>query len=142
VIKLKKIKKVFLFTIFAAMFLTFLSLNVSASVWEVRSLPTVYKVTGNITLNNTSGYLFLVGYVSDGAENFPLATSNVCKEFNNFENDLKQGIFVGPLNSELPGLERNEKNFDFKMAIYKYANEDTCNADLGQAKSSVNSNTS
>lgn len=124
---MKKIKKTFLLAIFAFLFLTFISINVSANAWEVRSLPTVYKLTGEVTLDDESGYFFLVAYVSDGADNYPLATTNICKQYSVFENDLTQGIFVGPLNSQLPGLEINQKNFDLSMRIYRHNNETNCN---------------
>jgi len=112
----------FVFLVFA--FLIFASFNVSASLND-RSLPTIYKVTGNIDIENyEDNFYFLAAYVTHNSNDYVVGKSS-CLNYNNFNSTLSTGIFIGPIPSII--LPQTSKTFDLHLSVKQYANQSTCN---------------
>lgn len=118
---MKLIKLSFVFLVFAL--LVFASLNVFANPNQ-RSLPTIYKVTGNIDVESSgNNYYFLTAYVKHSGNNYAVGKSN-CLQFNNFKNTLSEGVFIGPIPSSL--LPNSEKTFDLHLSVKQYSSSSSC----------------
>ena len=112
-------------------FVVLISFNVSAYV-TTRSLPTIYKITGDLNLTDT--YLaqnpnksyFLLAYVSSGSANYSIGKSS-CMNATNLTEALKSGIFVGPISSTIVGYQ--SESFDMKIAIRNFASLGQCSSD-------------
>lgn len=113
--KLKKLS--FIFLTFALVVL--ISFNISASV-TTRSLPTIYKVTGDLNISSPgNNFYFLVAAVGDYA-----VGKSSCNNYIDMQTQLTNGIFIGPIPSNIVGFSL--KNFDLKLIIKQYPSLSTC----------------
>jgi hypothetical protein len=134
----KSFKKIFLFILFAVMFLTFLSLNVSANPnWQVRSLPTIYKITGTIDLDDELKIQLLVGYIKgSGTTSDYIVGVSYCENYNVFTNSLEEGIFIGPINSQV--IPSNNKSFPLTLSVQQFNSSGECTTKRDQLTGTVN----
>jgi hypothetical protein len=121
VIELKLKKLSFIFILFA--FLVFSAINVSADI-TTRSLPTIYKVTGDIDMPSPgTNYYFLVTSVKNGTTLYPVSKTQ-CAQYSVLKDQLTQGMFIGPISSEVTGY--NNKSFTLRLMIQKYSSQSLC----------------
>jgi len=105
------------------MFLVVFSLNVHALPTD-RTLPTMYKITGDVNITSPSNrYFFLLAYVTSNGSNYPIGKST-CVLYDTFKDNLAQGIFVGPIASDLVGY--TSKSIDMKLSVISNANLTQC----------------
>lgn len=98
-----------------------ISFNVSANV-TTRSLPTIYKVTGDLNLTNPgNNSYFLVAAV----QNYAVGKSG-CYNYEGMQTQLTNGIFIGPIPSSIVG--HTSKNFDLRLILKQYPSSSYCAA--------------
>ena len=105
------------------MFLVVFSLNAHALTTD-RTLPTMYKITGDVNVSGSSfNYFYLVAYVTSNGNNYAIGKS-ACKSETGFKQDLSDGIFIGPIGSDIAGY--TSKSISVKLGVRGTANLSQC----------------
>ena len=106
------------------------TVGVSADITQ-RSIPTIYKITGDIDITNPGSYnYFLVASVKKNNSLYHVSKTN-CSNYTVLKDNLAQGIFVGPISSDVVGY--STKSFNLSLRVLKYNSQ----ADCANANSSI-----
>ena len=117
-------------------FFMFSSFYVSANFPD-RSLPTIYKITGDVNISSqTNRNVAVVAVVDVDGGNYPIGISSItCKDYDNFKNILSTGFFAGPINPNIVSL--SQKSISLKISVLTGSN---CINNISNINSAINAN--
>lgn len=104
-------------------FLIVSTVFVSADITQ-RSIPTIYKITGDIDITNPGSYnYFLVTSVNKNNSLYHVSKT-ACASYAVLQDNLTQGIFVGPIASDVVGY--SNKSFNLSLRVLRYGTPAEC----------------